>query len=383
MNDNIIKEVQEFVKTKFETELSSNYTYHNYNHTQKVVDAAKLLADKSNLSDSDYEALIIAAYFHDLGFIVNPDDHETHSIELAKSFLASKHYIDKSQIDKITQCIDATRLGFKGDTLLGHLMHDADLSGLADPNYAELIENLRKEIKFRTAKKLSRNNWRKENISFLENHKYISPAAITLFRDRKLQNLKTLKAQKPKKSKSKKPKTSTISTSKSAQTQFKTALRNHIDLSSIADNKANIMISVNAIIITVALPLLINRIKSTPHLTIPTIILAIVCLISMIFATLSTRPIDMKGVTHKKDVVDNNSNLFFFGNYYNMNFNDYKSYIDYIVSDEKMLDASITRDLFYLGKSLGKKFSYLRWCYNFFMFGIAAAVISFLIISLI
>ena len=40
---------------------------------------------------------------------------------------------------------------------------------------------------------------------------------------------------------------------------FKTALRNHLDLSNLADNKANIMLSVNALIITIAI---FNKTKS-------------------------------------------------------------------------------------------------------------------------
>ena len=62
---------------------------------------------------------------------------------------------------------------------------------------------------------------------------------------------------------------------------------------------------------------------------------------------------------------------------------EYEKYVGMVVADDEILDNSITRDLFFLGKSLGKKFEYLRWCYNFFMYGIAAAVVSFFIVSLI
>ena len=184
-------------------------------------------------------------------------------------------------------------------------------------------------------------------------------------------------------SKPKKVKLLTIGSSKNAQTQFKTALRNHIDLSAVADNKANIMLSVNALIITVALPLLLDQIQTNQKLVIPTIILAATGLISMMYATLSTRPIKTFGKTTLQQIQDKKSNLFFYGNYHKMSFDEYEDGMRKVVSDNTILDNSITRDLYYLGRTLGKKFDYLRLCYNIFMYGIVLSVLSFVIIALI
>ncbi len=188
--------------------------------------------------------------------------------------------------------------------------------------------------------------------------------------------------QKEKK-KTKKVKLLTIGSSKNAQTQFKTALRNHIDLSTIADNKANIMLSVNALIITVAIPLLVARLAEYPDLTIPTIILSSVSLVSMIFATLSTRPVNTPGKTSVDKILEKKSNLFFFGNFYKMSFEEYEEGMKIVVSDNEILDCSITRDLYFLGRALGKKYDYLRWCYDFFLFGIVLTILSYLIAVLI
>jgi len=376
----IVKKSKEFVKSKFDAELPNIYTYHNFEHTQNVANAIVSLSDEANIELQEREVLLIAAYFHDVGFTIDANNHEDHSIHLAVEFLKSQNY-PPELILKVSDCINATKMHWKGNNKLCKLMKDADLSGLSNKNYNLINEALRQELNARSEKKIDKEVWRQQNISFLENHDYLSEEGQRIFKNGKLKNLKTLKMSDEKKKK--KVKLLTIGSSKSAQTQFKTALRNHIDLSSIADNKANIMLSVNAIIITVALPLLINRISSHQDLLIPTAILAVVSLISMIFATLSTRPIAMKGVTKKEDISAKKSNLFFFGNYYNMNFNDYEEYVGMVVADDEILDNSITRDLFFLGKSLGKKFEYLRWCYNFFMYGIAASVFSFFIISLL
>jgi hypothetical protein len=245
----------------------------------------------------------------------------------------------------------------------------------------EICENLRTENNFRFKKEQSKLDWEKENVIFLENHEYNTAEGKKLFKEQKLKNIETLKKMETKKVKKKK--LLTIGSSKSAQTQLKTALRNHIDLSAIADNKANIMLSVNAIVITVGLPLILVELQSNPQLMIPLIVLTIASVGSMIFATLSTRPAKMYGTTSMDQIKEKKSNLFFFGNYYNMNFQEYETGMKEVVADNEILDNSITRDLFFLGKSLGKKYEYLRYCYSIFMYGIVATILSYAFIAII
>ena len=161
---------------------------------------------------------------------------------------------------------------------------------------------------------------------------------------------------------------------------FKTALRNHIDLSSIADNKANIMLSVNALIITFALPLLGKEIAANRMILYPTIMLLSVCVVSMIFATMATRPIPMKGYSSMESILARKSNLFFFGNFYRMTFEEYEQGMNATVADGTILDTTIMRDLFFLGRTLGSKYSYLRKCYTIFMYGIILTVICFVVV---
>jgi hypothetical protein len=87
----------------------------------------------------------------------------------------------------------------------------------------------------------------------------------------------------------------------------------------------------------------------------------------------------MKGFVSDDEIEHGKSNLFFFGNFYMMDYARYEKGIQHIVSDEKYLDSSITRDLFFLGKSIGNKFVNLRKCYTIFMYGMVVSVISFII----
>jgi hypothetical protein len=98
----------------------------------------------------------------------------------------------------------------------------------------------------------------------------------------------------------------------------------------------------------------------------------------MIYATLATRPIKMNGTTEPFTINEGKSNLFFFGNFFKMDFNVYKKGIYKVLESDEDLEDSIMRDLFYLGKSLGSKYSLLRICYTVFMYGISLAVLAFL-----
>lgn len=66
-----------------------------------------------------------------------------------------------------------------------------------------------------------------------------------------------------------------------------------------------------------------------------------------------------------------------------MNFDEYKSGVELVLGDHDFLEDTIQRDLFFLGKSLGVKYQYLRVCYTIFMWGILATVILFGLIFLV
>ena len=105
-------------------------------------------------------------------------------------------------------------------------------------------------------------------------------------------------------------------------TMFRTTLNNHNNLSGLVDNKANILLSVNAIIISVSLTTIIPKLDnpSNAHLIIPTLILIISSVIAITFAILATRPSITQGSFTRKEVDDKKVNLLFFGNFYKMPF---------------------------------------------------------------
>jgi hypothetical protein len=167
---------------------------------------------------------------------------------------------------------------------------------------------------------------------------------------------------------------------RAAQTFFRAVYRNHINLSAIADNKANIMISVNSILISVLITFLSYRniAETQPMVLLPVIIFLIVGLASLVFAVLSARPKVTSLNTGGGDPQARKRNLAFFGNFVTLTLDDFEEAMDEVLSDGSLLYGNMVRDLYHLGKVLDKKYRYLTISYNIFMVGLIVTVALFL-----
>ena len=160
---------------------------------------------------------------------------------------------------------------------------------------------------------------------------------------------------------------------------FRTSYRNHIELSAIADNKSNIMISINGIIISIMIASVSSQLASNSWLLLPTASLLITCTLSLIYSVLAARPRVSNEKVTLDDVRSNRSNILFFGNFYTMEREDYVTGLEELMTDSVRLYNTMARDLHGLGLVLSKKFKLLRVAYNIFMVGLAITVCSFLL----
>lgn len=379
-----VAKTEEFVKHLLQEKLSADHRYHNLQHTLNMRTAALQLAAIQGLTPEEKEVLELACLLHDTGFTEIYVGHEAASHRIAKDYLTKHEYAAHKQA-QVLQLINVTVPEAHPQNMVEQIIKDADYVNLASEKYLEFNEALRHEWAHFMDQHYEDPEWYKLNYDFLKNHQYFTPAARQLFEPQKELNQKQLK-KIVKKGKTIKIKTSetgvpmpSIGDSRSAQMMFKTALRNHLDLSNLADNKSNIMLSVNALIITVAIPLVSSYAYKASYIIYPMGLLMLSCLVSMIFATLATRPIKMTGYTSRAQIEAKESNLFFFGNFYDMTFKEYQEGIQQVIADEQDLDSTIMRDLFFLGRSLGMKYRQLRICYNIFMIGTVSTVLIFAI----
>lgn len=154
-------------------------------------------------------------------------------------------------------------------------------------------------------------------------------------------------------------------------------------LSDMADNKAQILITVNSIIISAIISLLLRKLKDNSFLVLPSYLLLTVSLATMILAILSTRPSIPRGRFSTKDVEDKKVNLLFFGNFYRMKLDDFAAGMKNVLHDKEYLYDSLIKDIHTQGVVLGRKYRLLRAAYNVFMFGLIIAIITFIVSSMV
>jgi hypothetical protein len=147
----------------------------------------------------------------------------------------------------------------------------------------------------------------------------------------------------------------------------------------MADSKANILISVNAIIISVILSVLLRRLTTEPQLIIPTIIFLLAAVITIVIAILATRPKISVGTFNDDDIINKKTNLLFFGNFHRVPQEKYEKAMRTMMKDSDYLYSSIIQDIYHLGVVLGKKYKLIRLAYNVFMIGIIVSVLAFAI----
>lgn len=396
MNYNILSKVKEFIGKTFREKGSSESYYHNFTHTAEVAKVATEIADAMGIDENEKEALLIAAWFHDIGHIEICIGHEDKGIELATKFLKENNYPAEG-IEKVVSLINATRMPRNPKNILEQIICDADLHHLGTNNYDIKAELFRNEVEAQNGSKIPEADWLKNNLKFLEQHKFFTDYAKNRFETQK--NINYIKAEKKLKKALKKmeeEQNSSIADSakdkkkekdrekekdagRSIETMFRNTVRTHVDFSSMADTKANIMISVNTLVLTIIVSIMVRKLDTNPHLIIPTAMLTVTSLVTLVYAILVTRPKVTRGVFTEEDIKEKKVNLLFFGNFHKMTLNDFKWGMKEMMKDKEFLYDNMIMDFYYLGQVLGQKYQKLRICYTFFMYGLIISVLAFAI----
>lgn len=385
---NLILKAEKFVEELFKEKLPPVFTYHNFDHTNEVIQAVIEVANYYQISHEDKEKLIIAAWFHDTGYTINTQNHEVFSCEIVTAFLKENN-VNNDYINEVVALINATIFNYVPKTKFEQIIRDADYHHFSKKNYLSVCEELRKEWETTCDKRFTDEEWARENLAMLtQKHSYYTSYALANWQPKKEKNIKKIQqfltngnmnfneadTENKKKNKEVKPE-------RGIDTMFRVTLSNHTRLSEIADSKANILLSVNAIIISIALSTIIPKLDSisNEHLIIPTFILLLWSVVSIIFAILSTRPKVTTGTFSNQDVKDKKVNLLFFGNFYRMPYQDYEEAVNEMMKDREYLYNSMIKDLYFLGIVLERKYRLLRITYNIFMIGIIVSVIAFVV----
>jgi predicted metal-dependent HD superfamily phosphohydrolase len=396
----LLIQTENYVKDLFKQYHQANLVFHNLDHTQGVVQHVHEIASHYELPDREIMELTIAAWFHDTGHLVTePPQHEEKSIALMEEFLKSR-IEDDELISKIASLIRITKFPPSPQSLQEMIMADADTYHFGLDDFKQTNKDVKKELILRNMNTMVQ-EWEKNSLELLQRHQFFTTYCIELLQKGKEKNIRRLQKkinklavsntsesllfpdapEKETQAQAAKRKNSLVT--RGIQTMLRLTSENHLELSNMADGKASILISVNAIIISVILSVLIRRIEVDTHLTIPTFIFLASSLATIIIAILATRPKISEGHFSREDILNKTTNLLFFGNFYKSRLEEYKWAMNTMMRDPDYLYGSVIQDIHQLGVVLARKYKLIRLAYTVFMIGIFISVVAFMIAILL
>ncbi|SHJ67335.1 Predicted metal-dependent phosphohydrolase, HD superfamily [Hymenobacter daecheongensis DSM 21074] len=390
----IVKKAKAYITALFEEKLPQQLVYHSLKHTLSTVKEAKALGEASHLSEADLEALVLAAWFHDAGYIEVYDGHEYRSLEMAGQWLREQGY-PADRISVVQDTIRATHRDEAPETELQLLLTDADISSMGREDFFSNAELLRAEWETMLGKTYSNTQWAESQLDFLLTAKFNTDAAKERYGKQFKDNLKEQrkrlkKTEKKTKEKEEEATGNFADPKRGVETMFRTMYNNHIKLSDMADNKANMMISLNAVLISVIVTYAGAKMGKTaalgtifsknPILGVPMGILLITALGSVVTAILCAQPdvTSFKWLKRSPQIATNRRvNLLFFGNFSKLSLDDFQSGMNEIMREKDTLYTNMVTDIYYLGHVLTRKYRLLRISYTIFMVGLILVALSF------
>lgn len=394
MTQNIlIDDIAKYVFDLMNDQLSDDCVYHNFRHTEQTAEACIELTENIELEQTEKEDIIIAAWFHDIGYIKDYKNHEEESVIIAREYLKNK--LPEDRIKNIEGLILSTKVNTELKTLSEEILHDADYINIGKKSFPQRAELLRVEWENLMKKEFNDVEWAQQQLDFLIRKKYKTIYAIRKYGERRDKNIKKQRERIEKSKtdlykqhlKEESVKVKAQKEGRGIETLYRSVYDYHINLSSIADTKANIMISINTIIVSIIITLFGSGYTFTGSGTFtsvrfvfPMSFLVISSVLSVVFAILSARP----NITTKEkfELKNKNSSILFFGNFAQLQISDFVNHIRELKNEKEDLYESMTVDIYHLGAVLVRKYKLLTWSYNIFMGGFVLCALGFLIIML-
>lgn len=362
--------------------------YHNFAQAAAAARLAGDIAEAEGLPEASGEIARLAAWFFNAGYLYDRRQVAETSAIRAEFFLAEQHCAPE-KIQAVRQCIVSALTEPRPHTAEARVLNDAIRAFDWAETFDERVPLLRLEREYLDQEALSESAWQQFLREQLGRGQFFTAYAKTAFEPALIAHILQLHTQQ---AATTLPKQETTASSKTAetgrfarlarrplrssiQTYFRANYANHIRLSAIADNKAHIMISVNSILLSVAISMLTYQTATSrnPLFILPIIIFLVTGLTSLIFAVLSSRP----RVTSFVHLPDQRVNPVFFGNFVHLSLEEYEAAVDAMLRDGSLLFGNMTRDLYYLGQVLDKKYRLLTFSYTVFMMGFVATVGAF------
>ncbi|MEZ5041599.1 MAG: DUF5706 domain-containing protein [Saprospiraceae bacterium] len=384
--EDILPAADAYVQAYLQEHLPSSFLFHNYEHAIEVVEVCKKLAKAAALDKKKKDYLLLAAWFQDTGYTKGEENHEANSVNIAQAFLEKQGWTAEN-IKVVEQLIMSTKKGAALATDLEKILYDANWSFLGRKRFFDRSKLLRLEIEQLQNSRFSAKGWNKFLLDLQLETGYKTPWGQSFYLSRKRKNL-SVQAENHRKAKEKTVRNKTGKNfGRGIDTLYRITLRNHLNLSSIADGKANMIISINtlvlSILITAGTALFSmgdqGMIQWNIIIIAPIGILMLSSLAAIVFAILSAMP-KVEGARFTMEEVKNHKvSLLFFGNFLQLDRNAYVQFLRNLKKDQELIYDDLSRDLYNLGQILQKKYRLLTIAYRIFMAGLLLSVLVFVL----
>lgn len=183
----------QLILNKLKSELPVNLFYHSIYHTLDVYHCSESIAKEEGIGASDLKLLLVAAIYHDSGYLKQIKDHEELSCIIAREYLPVYKY-SKNDIDIICNIIMATKIPQTPKNHLEQIICDADLNYLGRTDFFRIGEYLHNEmLAFGYIKNWD--EWNKIQLDFMQQHHYFTATAIKHNQSQKEINLKDVQSK--------------------------------------------------------------------------------------------------------------------------------------------------------------------------------------------
>lgn len=191
MESLLIKKAREYAEHIFKQKVFITHTYHNLEHTKDVVAGVEIIGKKSGLTEDELESALVAAWFHDTGYICGDQQHEQSAVNNANTLL-HEWKIPPLKIKSITEAILSTCMPQQPTFMLSKVLCDADLLHLSSEDFLIKNENLRKEWRIVKGIVMDDQEWIQRSLRFLKAHRYHTPYGQTVLEAAKKENIMLL-----------------------------------------------------------------------------------------------------------------------------------------------------------------------------------------------
>lgn len=371
----------------FPRHLPSHFIFHNFHHAQYVTGMVTKLAGKEGLSEDDTEILSLAAWFLFTGIHKQEtENYRITSVKEASSFLSSLSY-PSDRINQVCDLILSTGPSELPVSETEKILDDAIHAYLGSKDFFSKVKLLRLEKEAINQQAFTEKQWSEFLLGHLLNHNYFTDWAKRKLGKRKLKHIAAQKENNLKAQERTLKKKTGKNLGRGVDTLYRTTFRTHINLSQIADGKANMMISINTIVLSILIAasgagfsLLGEAISTDFYLLIPFVLLLSSSVTALVFAVFSAKPTITNFKIREKE--SSKFNLLFFGNFLQLPKDSFVNYLSDLKHDQNRLYDDMARDLYQLGAVLRKKYRLLNLSYNIFVGGLVLAVITFAFIYL-